>query len=72
MADGPDRSTRVPVTSAWQAEMERRRLAYADRRRRWTKAWLAGTDPEPPTDDGESRRRAGRTIHDKRQFRFDF
>ena len=50
--------------------MERRRLAYADRRRQWTKAWLAGTHPEPPTDDGEPGRRAGRTIHDKPQFDF--
>lgn len=72
MADGPDRSTRVPVTVAWQAEVERRRLAYADRRRRWTKAWLGGTHPEPPTDDGEFGRRTGRTIHDNRQFRPDF
>jgi hypothetical protein len=29
--------------AALQAEMERRWLAYADRRRRWTEAWLAGT-----------------------------
>ncbi len=72
MADGPDRSARVPGTAAWHAEMERRRLAYVDRRRRWTAAWLAGTHPEPPTDDGASSRRTGRTIHDKRQFRFDF
>ena len=68
MADGPDPSTRVPVTAVWQAEMERRRLAYAGRRRRWTAAWLAGAHPEPPTDDGEPGPRSGRTIHNKPQL----
>ena len=53
-------------------EMQRRREAYAERRRRWVEAWFQGARPEPPTDDEEGSRLSGRTIHDRRQFRFDF
>ena len=63
---------RVPVTAEWQAEMQRRRSAYAKRRLLWTEAWFAGARAEPPTDDEAPTPRSGRTIHDKRQFRFDF
>jgi len=50
--------------------MQRRREAYAERRRRHAEAWFRGGKPEPPTDEDGSRR-SGRTIHDRRQFRFD-
>jgi len=63
---------RAKVTASWHAEMERRRQAYADKRRRWVEAWIRGEKSEPPTDDGDGSRRSGRTIHDRRQFRFDF
>jgi len=69
---GGDLPSRASGTAAWHDEMQRRREAYADRRRRWVQAWFRGDKPEPPTDDEEGSRRSGRTIHDRRQFRFDF
>lgn len=62
---------RVPGTAAWLAEMARRRTAYAERRARWTDAQLRGSVPEPPTETDRPGAR-GRTIYDKRQYRFEF
>jgi hypothetical protein len=64
-------SRQVPVTAAWQTEMQRRRTAYEQRRARWTEAWRRGTTPEPPLETDQPRARS-RTIFDKRQYRFDF
>jgi len=61
---------RVSVTAAWLEEMRRRQAAYAAQRARWREAVQSGTHPEPPTDTDPPGR--GRTIHDPRQFRFDF
>jgi hypothetical protein len=78
---------RVSVTTAWLEEMRRRQAAYAAQRARWLDAFRRGARPEPPTDadapDADARggvspggdsHRSGRsrTIHDPRQFRFDF
>jgi hypothetical protein len=63
---------RVIVTAAWRQEMQRRRDAYAERRKRWTDAWLRDVRPEPPHETEEPHRRRSRTIYDPRQYRFDF
>ena len=68
-----NRTHHVQITTAWQAEMERRQADYAARRKRHTQAYLRGEQPEPPTDTGSERPgRGSRTIIDKRQFRFEF
>ncbi len=63
---------RVPVTTAWLEEMRRRQATYAERRARWREALRRNGEPEPPTDTDPAGRGRGRTIHDPRQFRFDF
>ena len=68
----PEPPARVPVTTAWLDEMRRRQAAYEARRARSTDAWHRDEKPEPPTDTDSQTSRRSRTIHDRRQFRFDF
>jgi hypothetical protein len=65
-----NRAPFAPLSAAWQAEQARKRAAYEESRRIWTQAWLNDEAPEPPTDTDPPNRRS-RTIHDKRQFRFN-
>ena len=67
-----DNKAGITVAAAWRDEMQRRRVAYAARRARWTQAWHRGGQPEPPIDTDNPSGRLSRTIHDRRQFRFDF
>lgn len=62
---------RGPASAEWRSEMQRRRREYEEKRRRWVAAWR-DERPEPPTDEADGKGRRGRTVHDRRQFRFDF
>jgi len=61
----------VVATTACRQEMQRRRDAYAESRKRWTDAWHRGEPPAPSTDTEAPNRRRSRTIHDRRQYRLD-
>ncbi len=79
MTDNPasPKLVRVEVTEAWLAENRAKRLAYEGQRRRHTRPWHTGEEPEPEPEDsgaatsGRARKPARGKIHDKRQGRFD-
>ena len=85
MVQGMDDQAKPPFTTptaAWRAEQERKREAYAAKRRAWMRL-MEGHTPEdeeamkvsPSADEitgARERRRTRGIVHDRRQGKFDF